>query len=262
MKIKCLRTVQVFTVLSLLIHQSFAGCAEGKNGKVSNPNKEDVNQRRIQGKVSNPNKEDVNQRRIQYYNIQAAQQRIAKEAEAVEKQRAEDVKSTKEWLSDTKNAVVENVQKCEEKERKKQQKILEKKQKEEQKVQKEINTFWENIKRRIVHQDALDKRLVANLKQEIFVDQQNENIYENDLEIVEQNESVPSFAEQNQNVRSFAEQMREVAEMKKKKYEDDKTKERTAFLPYNLSVADDYNSVNQKYNQSIEDLNDIMSKKK
>merc|ERR1712098_475568 len=94
-----------------------------------------------------------------------------------------------------------------------------------------------------------DKRLVA-LKQESFVDQ-NENVHDNNLEVVEQNEKVPSIAEQ----------MRETAKMKKMKYEDEKAKERKAFLAYNISAADDYNSVNQKNNKSIEDLNDIIGKR-
>merc|ERR1712058_146328 len=124
------------------------------------------------------------------------------------------------WFSHEKEEVVENFQKYEQKKRQKQQKF-----------QKEANNFLENIKHLVVQQDALDKRLVAKLKQESFVDQ-NENVHGNNLEVVEQNEKVPSIAEQ----------MRETAKMKKKKYEDEKAKERKAFLAYE---ADDYNSVNQ-----------------
>merc|ERR1712058_117177 len=123
------------------------------------------------------------------------------------------------WFSHEKEEVVENFQKYEQKKRQKQQRF-----------QKEANNFLENIKHLVVQQDALDKRLVA-LKQESFVDQ-NENVHDNNLEVVEQNEKVPSIAEQ----------MRETAKMKKKKYEDEKAKERKAFLAYE---ADDYNSVNQ-----------------
>merc|ERR1712098_673543 len=176
-------------------------------------------------------------KRIQYYYIQAEQQKKFKEAAAAEKQRAKDARNVEEWLSDKKEEVVENFQKYEQKKRQKQQK-----------VQKEANDFLKNIKHLVVQRDALDKRLVAKLKQESFVDQ-NENVHDNNLEVVEQNEKVLSIAEQ----------MRETAKMKKKKYEDEKAKERKAFLN---SAADDYNSVNQKNNKSIEDLNDIMWKKK
>merc|ERR1712098_238601 len=178
-------------------------------------------------------------KRIQYYAIYDEQEKKVKEAAAAEKQRAKDARNVEEWLSDEKEEVVENFQKYEQKKRQKQQKF-----------QKEANNFLENIKHLVVQQDALDKRLVAKLKQESFVDQ-NENVHGNNLEVVEQNEKVPSIAEQ----------MHETAKMKKKKYEDEKAKERKAFLAYNISAADDYNSVNQKNNKSIEDLNDIMWKK-
>merc|ERR1712058_128846 len=176
-------------------------------------------------------------KRIQYYAIYDEQQKKVKEAAAAEKQRAKDARNVEEWLSDKKEEVVENFQKYEQKKRQKQQK-----------VQKEANDFLKNIKHLVVQRDALDKRLVAKLKQESFVDQ-NEIVHDNNLEVVEQNEKVLSIAEQ----------MRETAKMKKKKYEDEKAKERKAFLAYE---ADDYNSVNQINNKSIEDLNDIMWKKK
>merc|ERR1712098_515228 len=110
-------------------------------------------------------------------------------------------------MGDKKEEVVENFQKYEQKKR--------------QKQQKEANDFLKNIKHLVVQRDALDKRLVAKLKQESFVDQ-NENVHDNNLQVVEQNEKVLSIAEQ----------MRETAKMKKKKYEDEKAKEREAFLAY------------------------------